>query len=141
MSKSKPSSQRHHRTRNDHANETAEDYVEAIAEWIERRGECRVRDLAQQFGVSHVTVSKTVKRLQAESLVETRPYQPITLTRRGRRLAERSRARHEIVLQFLLALGIDEETATIDSEGIEHHVSPETLKAMERFLRRDQSKR
>ncbi len=140
MSKSKSSSQRHHRTRNDHANETAEDYVEAIAEWIDRKGECRVRDLAQHFGVSHVTVSKIVKRLQAESLVETKPYQPVTLTRRGRRLAEQSRARHEIVLQFLLALGVDLETATIDSEGIEHHVSPKTLKAMEGFLRRNRSR-
>lgn len=122
------SSAPHKRTRRDHATETAEDYVEAIAESHESSGTCRVRDLAIHFGVSHVTVSRIVARLQTEGLVNTAPYRPIELTSRGKRLAKTSRNRHETVYRFLVSLGIDEETAAIDAEGIEHHVSPQTLK-------------
>lgn len=117
----------HTRTRQDHAAETAEDYVEAVAEVIEGRGECRVRDLAERFGVSHVTVVRIVKRLEGEGYLTTEPYRPIGLTGKGRRLAARCRERHEVVYRFLLAIGLDEKVAAVDSEGIEHHLSPETL--------------
>lgn len=123
----------HRRTRTDHATETAEDYCEAVAEFIASAGACRVGDLAAHFAVSHVTVSRIVKRLQSEGLMETEPFKPIELTAEGATLAKHSRQRHEIVYNFLLALGIDELTAQIDSEGIEHHVSPQTVAAMKRF--------
>lgn len=125
----------HKKTRVHHANETAEDYVEAVFDVIEEEHECRVNDLARHFDVSHVTVSRIVNRLQREGLLETAPYQPITLTKKGTSLAVRVKKRHEIVFQFLMSLGIQEKTAQIDSEGIEHHVSAETLAAMKRFLR------
>ena len=118
----------HRRTRRDHSTETAEDYVEAVAEIIAERQHCRLVDLADYFGVSHVTANRTVARLQKEGLLSTAPYQPIGLTPKGKRLANRCRQRHEIVYRFLLSLGIDETTAAIDAEGIEHHVSPKTLK-------------
>lgn len=124
----------HERTRRDHASETAEDYVEAVAEVIRVTGVCRVTDLARRFAVSHVTVTRIVARLQSEGLVSTEPYQPIDLTTKGKRLAEKCRARHDLVYQFLLALGIDERTAAIDAEGIEHHVSPLTLAQFAAFL-------
>lgn len=128
MSTPNESSVPHRRTRRDHATETAEDYVEAIAETHESSGTCRVRDLALHFGVSHVTVTRIVSRLQGEGLVRTAPYRPIELTAQGKRLATASRKRHETVFRFLVSLGIDEETAAIDAEGMEHHVSPQTLK-------------
>ena len=131
MPKTDKESAPHRRTRRDHATETAEDYVEAIADAHEKTGACRVRDLSQHFGVSHVTVTRTVARLQSEGLVSTAPYRPIELTASGKRLATRSRKRHEIVFRFLVSLGIDEETAAIDAEGIEHHVSPQTLARFE----------
>ncbi len=115
------------RIRRDHANETAEDYVEAIAEQIAEQGACRGADLARQFGVSHVTVTKTVARLQSEGLVETEPYGPLRLTEAGAKLAEKSIERHQAVLNFLLAIGVSPDTAESDTEGIEHHVSEETL--------------
>lgn len=127
MPKQNETSVPHKRTRRDHSTETAEDYVEAIAEVEERSGTCRVRDLTEHFGVSHVTVTRTVARLQSKGLVSTAPYQPIELTAQGKRLATQSRKRHEIVYRFLLSIGVDEETAAIDAEGIEHHVSPQTL--------------
>lgn len=125
----------HKRTRDDHATEIAEDYLEAIAEIIGKNGRCRAVDLSREFGVSHVTVNRTVGRLQRDGFVKTEPYGPIELTRRGKQIAARSSERHEIVLEFLLALGISEPTAIIDSEGIEHHVSQETLAAMQCFIR------
>lgn len=126
----------HRRTRDDHARETAEDYVEAAAELIEQRGACRVTDLAARFGVSHVTVTRIVGRLEREGYVRTEPYRPIELTAKGRRLAQASRERHELVLRFLRALGVSERVAAIDAEGIEHHVSRETLEAFRRLADR-----
>ncbi len=121
----------HQRTRRDHSNETAEDYVEAIAEILTEKKECRAVDLAAFFGVSHVTVKRIVSRLAGEGLLQTEPYRPITLTRQGKRLATMSRQRHEIVQNFLLAIGVDAATAALDTEGIEHHVSPKTLARFE----------
>ena len=124
---------RHRRTRDDHAAETAEDYVEAVEELAEQTGRCRLIDLARHFGVSHVTVNKIITRLQREGLVETEPYGPISLTASGQQLAQTSRRRHQIVYDFLLAIGVSECAAEIDAEGIEHHVGPETLACLEKF--------
>lgn len=126
----------HRRTRRAHAAEIAEDYVEMIADLIDCDGEARVVDLARGLGVSHVTVVRTVSRLQRDGLVSSRPYRSIFLTDNGRRMAERVRARHETVVALLRALGVSEEVAHADAEGIEHHVSRETLDAFERFVGR-----
>jgi len=122
------------RTRLQHAQERAQDYVEVIADLIARRGEARATDLAKSLGVTHVTVIRTVQRLQREGLVSTEPYRSIFLTDAGRRLAGKARARHEKVVAFLEALGVRPSTARADAEGMEHHVSAETLAAMERYL-------
>ena len=122
-------------TRSRHASETAEDYVEAVMELIEEKGECRVLDLARYFNVSHVTVSRIVKRLHDEKLLYTSPYKPVELTDAGTKLAKKAKDRHAIVLAFLIALGVDKKNAEIDSEGIEHYVSSKTLKAMKDFLK------
>lgn len=113
--------------------ETAEDYVEAIADLGAIHGEARAVDLARRLGVSHVTVIRTVARLQREGYLSTKPYRAIFLTEKGSKLAESSRQRHEIVEEFLGALGVPEGIAQTDAEGIEHHVSPETLAAFKRF--------
>ena len=122
------------KVRADHAEETAQDYVEAISDILHRQGECRVKHLAEHMGVSHVTVSRIVSRLFEAQYVETEPYRPIRLTARGERLAAESRRRHEIVLRFLLALGVPEQEAGPDAEGIEHHVGEATLERMAAFL-------
>src|SRR5262245_64699817 len=79
------------RTRRKHARETAEDYVEAIADLSAAHGEARVVDLARRLGVSHVTVNRTVARLQRDGLVTSQPYRAIFLTAAGRRLAGEDR--------------------------------------------------
>ena len=126
----------HARTRDDHATEIAEDYAEAVADLIDSAGQCRVRDLADRFGVSHVTVIRTIARMEGEGLVTTRPYGPVELSAKGRRLADECRERHEVVYRVLLALGVDEATAAVDAEGIEHHVSAATLARLRAFLAR-----
>ena len=116
-----------------HSSEQAEDYVEAIADLHATAGKARVADLKRIFGVSHVTVSRTVGRLVRDGLALNLPGPSIGLTQAGRALAEHCAARHEVVLRFLRALGLDEESAQLDAEGIEHHVSPRTLELFERF--------
>jgi DtxR family manganese transport transcriptional regulator len=111
------------RTRQEHANELAQDYAEMIAELITATGEARVIDLARRLGVTHVTVGRTIQ-----------PYRSIFLTEAGRKLAEESRHRHLTVLDFLRSLGVPESVAQSDAEGIEHHVSKETLAAFRRHL-------
>ena len=115
------------RIRRAHQSEVAEDYVEMISDLIEETGEARTVDLAARFGVTSPTVNAIVRRLQRENLVETRPYRSIFLTEAGKALAESSRARHQIVRDFLVTIGVPETIAEEDAEGVEHHVSKETL--------------
>jgi DtxR family transcriptional regulator, manganese transport regulator len=125
--------QRH--TREVHAQERAQDYVETIADLIDGCGGARATDIARRLGVSHVTVVRMVQRLQREGLVRSQPRRCVLLTAAGRRLAAKARERHEVVVAFLRALGVPEATARKDAEGIEHHVSPRTLRAFRSFLK------
>ena len=129
------------RTRSDHRNEIAEDYVELVADLIDATGEARAVDLANRLGVTPATVNNTIARLQREGLVRSEPYRSIFLTEAGRALAEHCRRRHRIVHSFLRLLGVSEETARVDAEGIEHHVSEETLLALDRHLRAHRPRR
>ena len=122
------------RTRKDHSQELAQDYVEMIAELIAKTGEARLTDLARGLGVTHVTANRTIKRLQRQGLVTSEPYRSIFLTSPGRNLAKESRDRHELVVRFLKALGVPSDIAESDAEGIEHHVSRETLAAFVKHL-------
>ena len=125
------------RIRTDHQSELAEDYVELIADLIDERGEARGTDVAMRLGVANATVVKTLKRLQDAGLVTQEPYRAIFLTTEGWTMADNGRRKHKIVEGFLLALGVGADAARADSEGIEHHVSDETLKAMARFMARN----
>ena len=124
------------RSRRDRATEVAQDYVEAIADLSVSLGEARVVDLARRLGVTHVTVNRTLARLKKNGFVNTRPYRAIFLTKAGHTLAKECKRRHETVVAFLRSLGISEKAAELDAEGIEHHVSPETLAVFERRLQK-----
>ena len=124
------------RSRRDRSLEVAQDYVEAIADLSASVGEARLTDLARRLGVTHVTVNRTLARLKQAGYVNTKPYRAIFLTDAGQKLAEESKKRHVTVVAFLRSLGISEKTAESDAEGIEHHVSPETLAAFERLLKK-----
>ena len=126
-------------TRRARRKEIAEDYVELIDDLIEANGEARLVEIARRMGVTHMTASKAVARLQRDGLVTTRPYRSIFLTGKGRQMALRSRRRHQIVLDFLKTIGVSDETARRDAEGIEHHVSEETLRAFTRISEGDRA--
>ena len=128
--------ERHASARSARAGAVAEDYVEIIADLLERDGEARPTDIARRLGVSHATAIKTIGRLKRDDLVRAKPYRGIFLTGAGEALARRVKARHETVLAFLLALGVPDEAAAADAEGIEHYVSDTTLEAFEQFLGR-----
>jgi DtxR family manganese transport transcriptional regulator len=121
-------------TRNARRTELLEDYIELIADLIDHDGEARQVDIAHRLGVAQPTVAKMLKRLATEGLIQQRRYRGVFLTPEGKDLAEKSRQRHQTVESFLCALGISPETARIDAEGIEHHVSAETLDAFRRFV-------
>lgn len=121
-------------TREQHATETAQDYLEAICDQIQQTGEARVVDLASRLGISHATVIQTVRRLQRDGYVTSEPYRSIFLTDEGRAIAEAARHRHIVTVAMLRKIGVSEETAEIDAEGMEHHVSDETLRAFEKFV-------
>ena len=121
------------RVREAHQTETTEDYVELIADLLEVHKEARASDLATRLGVSHPTVSKMLSRLQDEGYIESQPYRSIFLTQKGEDLAKECKERHQIVLDFLIKLGVPEDTAEFDAEGIEHHISAQTLKIMKNF--------
>ncbi|WP_108862377.1 manganese-binding transcriptional regulator MntR [Ruegeria sp. Alg231-54] len=120
-----------------HQSEMVEDYVELIAELIHERGAARPVEIAERLGVTQPTVSKNLSRLKREGLIEHEPYRSLRLTEAGRQLAEACRKRHRIVVDFLVALGVSRDVAEHDAEGIEHHVSEETLGVFRAFTERE----
>lgn len=121
-------------TREQHAKEAAQDYLEAISDLIVQTGEARVVDLANRLGISHATVIQTIRRLQRDGFVTSEPYRSIFLTDEGRKIADFARHRHAVTVALLKKLGVSADIAEVDAEGMEHHVSNETLKAFEKFV-------
>ena len=122
------------RIRKAHQSEVMEDYVEMIADLIAEIGEARAVDLAARFGVTSPTVNATIQRLQREGLVETRPYRSIFLTDEGAKLAQACKERHRIVRDFLMMMGLPEDIADADAEGMEHHISQQTLAVFQKAI-------
>lgn len=116
-----------------HRRELIDDYVELISDLIHEVGEVRQVDMAARLGVSQPTVAKMLKRLAQAGLIEQIPWRGVFLTPEGELLAKQSRERHQVVENFLLAIGVSPETARIDAEGVEHHVSEETLEIFRKF--------
>jgi DtxR family transcriptional regulator, manganese transport regulator len=121
-------------TRKHHMSETAEDYVELIAELIQSTGEARICNIARHLGISHVTAIRSVRRLKNEGYVEVDSHKPVSLTEKGKKLAKFSQERHRILVEFLKIIGVPSEVAEIDAEGAEHHISTTTLQCMRNFV-------
>ena len=121
------------KVRNAHKTENTEDYLELIEGLIELNGEARIVDIAEKLGIAQATANKTIIRLHKQGYIEKEPYRSIFLTQTGKIIANNSKDRHVIVFNFLKKLGLDNKTASADSEGIEHHVSDKTLLRMEKF--------
>ena len=121
------------KVRKAHKTENTEDYLELIADLLNKYGEARIVDIANKLNIAQSTANKTIKRLRAQGYIKKEPYRSIFLTLKGQKIANFSKKRHKIVFNFLLNLGLSKEVAYADSEGIEHHVSNKTLSKMEKF--------
>jgi len=117
-----------------------DDYVELIADLLASTGEARPTDIGRRLGVSHATAIKTIARLKRENLATSRPYRGVFLTPAGEARASWVRSRHRLVVEVLLAMGVPPDTAEADAEGIEHHVSEQTLQAFQQFLQTGKDK-
>jgi len=108
-----------------------EDYLERILELINTKGYARVVDIASSLNISQASVTNMVQRLDAEGLLKYEKYRGLALTTAGELLARNITHRHQLLTDFLKLLGIDEEVIYHDVEGMEHHISPPTLHAIE----------
>ena len=114
-----------------HASSAVEDYLERILELINTKGYARVVDIAQSLGISQASVTNMVQRLDAEGLLKYEKYRGLVLTSSGEALAKNITRRHQLLSDFLRLFGLDEEVIFHDVEGMEHHISPPTLRAIE----------
>jgi Mn-dependent DtxR family transcriptional regulator len=112
-----------------------EDYLEVIFELIQRKGYATTIDISNYLNVSSPSVTKMVQRLDETGHVRYERYRGITLTDRGIAIAQDIRNRHSLLVEFLRLIGVGEDIANIDAEGIEHHVHPETLQKLEEFVK------
>jgi Mn-dependent DtxR family transcriptional regulator len=110
-----------------------EDYLERILELINTKGYARVVDIAERLNISQASVTNMVQRLDAEGLLKYEKYRGLILTTAGESLAKNITQRHESLTEFFNLMGLDEKTVYRDVEGMEHHVSPETLNAIRRL--------
>lgn len=110
--------------------QSAEDYLERIHELIEAKGSAHVADIAQSLKVGQPSVTSMVQKLADEGYLRYEKYRSITLTDAGRAVALRIRDRHIVLANFFTLFGLDDETQARDIEGIEHHLSPDTLQTL-----------
>ena len=108
-----------------------EDYLERILELINTKGYARVVDIATSLGISQASVTNMVQRLDADGLLKYEKYRGLVLTTAGETLARNIARRHELLTEFLGLLGLDQRVIDHDVEGMEHHISPATLRAIE----------
>jgi Mn-dependent DtxR family transcriptional regulator len=108
-----------------------EDYLERILELINSKGYARVVDIASGLNISQASVTNMVQRLDAEGLLKYEKYRGLALTTAGETLARNITRRHHLLTDFLKLFGIDDQVIYHDVEGMEHHISPPTLRAIE----------
>ena len=108
-----------------------EDYLERILELINSKGYARVVDIAAALKISQASVTNMVQRLDGEGLLKYEKYRGLILTAAGKTLARKIAHRHKLLTDFLKLLGLDDRVIYHDVEGMEHHISAPTLRAIE----------
>ena len=100
-----------------------EDYIEQIYILIEEKGYARVSDIAENLSVHPSSVTKMVQKLDQEKYLIYEKYRGLVLTPNGKKVGKRLVYRHELLEQMLRLIGVEEENIYRDVEGIEHHLS------------------
>lgn len=111
-----------------------EDYLEVIYELIQEKGYATTVDISSYLNVSSPSVTKMMQKLDETGYLKYEKYRGIKLTNEGIRIARNIRNRHGLLAEFFMIIGVDEDTANNDAEGIEHHLHPETMKKLEEFI-------
>ncbi len=111
-----------------------EDYLEVISELVELKGYATTLDISRYMNVSAPSVTKMLHRLEENKLLEYEKYHGINLTDKGMQIAYEIRQNHGILLEFFEILGVNHETANKDTEGIEHHLNPKTIRQLRKFI-------
>ena len=111
-----------------------EDYLEVIYELVQQKGYATTVDISGYLNVSSPSVTKMMQKLDETGYLKYEKYRGIRLTNEGIRIARNIRNRHGLLAEFFKIIGVDEETANNDAEGIEHHLHPETMKKLEEFI-------
>jgi len=111
-----------------------EDYLEVVYDLIQKKGYARSADIADLLEVKAPSVTSMLQRLDRLRLIEYERYRGITLTDKGERMARFTQQKHLTLIKFLKILGVEEKTARMDAEGIEHHVHKTTINRIERFV-------
>ena len=112
-----------------------EDYLEVIYELIKKKGYATQTDISESLNVSLPSVTKMLRRLDESKYLKYEKYRGINLTDEGIEVAENIHEKHGLLSEFFKMIGVDEEVANIDAEGIEHHLHPLTLKKLREFIR------
>jgi Mn-dependent DtxR family transcriptional regulator len=108
-----------------------EDYLERILDLLDSKGYARVVDIASSLKISQASVTNMIQRLDAEGLLKYEKYRGLVLTTAGEKLARSIARRHQLLTDFLKLFGIDDDTIFHDVEGMEHHISTPTVRAIE----------
>jgi Mn-dependent DtxR family transcriptional regulator len=111
-----------------------EDYLEVISELVDMKGYAATLDISRYMNVSAPSVTKMLKKLDAEGYLEYEKYYGINLTEKGQKIADMIKQKHGILLEFFEILGIGKEVANQDAEGIEHHLNPKTIRQIRKFV-------
>lgn len=116
--------------------ESKENYLETILILQNRRGEVRSIDIAAEMDFSKPSVSVAMKNLRNEGCILVDENGRITLTKEGREIAERVYERHLLFTEWLMSMGISEETAAEDACRMEHCLSEESFAAIKNYIKK-----
>ena len=111
-----------------------EDYLEVIYELIKKKGYATQTDISESLNVSLPGVTKMLQRLDETKYLKYEKYRGINLAEEGIEVAENIHEKHGLLSEFFKMIGVNEDIANIDAEGIEHHLHPQTLKKLRVFI-------
>ncbi len=115
--------------------ESGEDYLETILVLLNRNGEVRSIDIAAEMDYSKPSVSVAMKNLRERECISVDKNGYITLTEKGRAIAERVYERHLLFTEWLVSMGVPEDIAAEDACRIEHCLSTESFEAIKRHVK------
>ena len=123
-----------HETRRLSSTTREEDYLEVIAELVELKGYATTLDISRYMNVSPPSVTKMLQKLDEKKYLEYEKYHGINLTNSGKQVADSIRRRHSTLLEFFEILNVGNEIANQDTEGLEHHLNPKTIRQLRKYI-------